>query len=176
MFDAPYEHPDPKSGTHPRYYYDRLLKACEEFRHLEEGEANIHFLLVSEPVVKQGKQILGAVHIPKVQGQLKGVFRWLLADAFGGVPDFLVLLDATFWKYGNDRDREILMYHEMCHMVHAEDREGEPRYDEDGNPVWGLVGHDIEDFNAVVRRYGIYSEDLRRFVDAAMVGEQGRGE
>ena len=150
---------------------DRLLRECPEFAHLAEGEARIAFLLASVEVIKAGKQILGAAHLPTVQGQLKGVFAWTLEQALGFMPDFLITLDLTFWEEADARHREILVYHELCHCIQKADRDGEPRFDEDDRPVWGIVGHDVEEFSATVRRYGAYSEDIREFIAAASGGE-----
>lgn len=150
----------------------RLLKECEEFQHLVEGEARTAFLLSVREVVKGGKQVLGQAHMPTVQGQLKGVFHWALEKALGYEPDFLITLDMDFWEASGPKEREILVYHELCHCIQKTDREGESRWDEDGRPVWGIQSHDVEEFAATVRRYGPYSEDIRRFIAAAEAGAQ----
>ncbi len=157
---------------HPQHYYDKLVK-LDDHMHLYEGEAEVDFLLVAEEIVFGSKQVLGMVHMPTVQGKLKGVFTWMLLNTFGRIPDFLVLLDKDYWRGEGDLAREILMFHEMCHMVHKEDRDGEPRYDESGRPVFGLVGHDVEEFSKTVARYGAYSPEIREFIAAAESGGDG---
>ncbi|HET7674631.1 MAG TPA: putative metallopeptidase [Gammaproteobacteria bacterium] len=146
--------------------YDRLVK-LPEFGHLLEGEAVVDFLLSAAPVVQAKKQVLGACHLPMVQGKLRGVFLWMLERTLDRMPDFLVTLDMEFWAEVDDRQREILVYHEMKHMIHDTDRDGELRFDEDGNPIWALIGHDIEEFTDTVARYGAYSEELQVFLSAA---------
>ena len=54
------------------------------------------------------------------------------------------------------------------------DREGAPRFDDEGRPVWGLQGHDVEEFAAVVRRYGAHNPDIQRFLAAADEYERAR--
>jgi hypothetical protein len=159
----------PDGDIHPRVYFERLV-GLPEHVHLKDGNAAVDFLLATDPVIKAGRQVLGMAHLPKVQGHLKGVFTWMLQRTFGRLPDFLITLDREYWEEGDDLDREILMYHEMCHCIHAVDREGELRYDEDGNPVWALRAHDVEEFEATVRRYGPYSPEIRRFIEAAQEG------
>lgn len=156
---------------HPVCYYDKLVKLSEHV-HLLEGEAVVDFLLVSEPVIQQGRQVLGAVHMPMVQGKLRGVFEWMLLEKLGRLPDFLMLLDKDYWREGGSIDREILMYHEMCHCCHKEDKYGEPRFDESGRPVFGLIGHDVEEFSKTVERYGSYSPEIRDFIAAASRGDE----
>jgi len=159
----------PEEQTHPQGYFKRLVE-LDEHRHLLDGEAEVDFLLVREPMIKQGRQVLGAVHMPSVQGQLKGVFVWMLLNVFGRLPDYLVILDKDFWNGESDRSREILMYHEMCHMVHKVDADGEPRFNEAGHPVFGLQAHDVEEFVSTVKRYGAYNTEIEDFIAAAQAG------
>lgn len=145
----------------------RLLR-LPEFQHLVDGEAAIDWMLRTGPQVIEGQRlILGRVHIPSVQGKLNSLFEFLLEEKLGRVPDFLIILDGQYWADADARDREVLVYHEMCHCIHAVDQYGSQRFTRDGAPIWALRGHDIEEFDAVVRRYGLHSEELRRFVDAS---------
>lgn len=157
------------AGADVRAIYDRLVQ-LPEFEHLRDGEAVVDFLLRDGEEIKQGRLVLGAVHLPGVQGQLKPVFDWMLRNLLGRSPDFLVILDRDYWLGADERSREILMYHEMCHMIQKVDADGEPRFDDEGRPVFGLIGHDVEDFIAVVRRYGAYSDEIRQFIAAATEG------
>lgn len=152
----------------------RLMKECEEFRHLLDGEARFAFLLSVTEVVRSGKQVLGEVHLPVVQGRLRTMFDWLVGMQFGFTPDFIVILDKAFWDAAEPIQREILVYHELRHCIHKTDRDGEPRWTEDGRPVFGLVGHDVEEFADTVRRYGAYSEDIQYFIAAMQEGEENK--
>lgn len=163
----------PSGKMHPRRHYDRLLKKCPEHAHLRDGEAVVDFLYASEPVIRQGRMVLGEVHMPAVQGKLRGVFLWMLRQKFGRIPDFLIVLDREYWFSCDDREREILIYHEMCHCEHATDSDGDLKFDDDGFPVFCLRGHDVEEFIAVVGRYGAHNLDLKRFLSAA--GAAGAG-
>jgi len=151
---------------HPRYYWDRCLKYPEHM-HLADGEPDVAFLMRNFDKVEAGRQVLGSVHLPGVQGKLKDVFEWMLASLLGGVPDFLVILDAGYWESVDDRRREILMFHEMAHCVQAEDQFGTPKFTREGIPVWKLRGHSVEEFTEVVRRYGAWNDELVEFLEAA---------
>lgn len=167
----------------PAEVYLRLLD-LPEHSHIREAEARVEFLMRGHAEVKGGRQVLGTVFRPDVNGRLREVFTWMLEEMFGPGDDsgddaerppidFLVVLDAEYWLDGDDRDREILMYHELCHIQPAFDKNGAQRFDrETGLPVLTLAGHDVEEFKAVVERYGAYSEDIRQFV-AAVNGHQG---
>lgn len=149
----------------------RLIEDCAEFQHLKDGGACIRFLMDTEETVKHGRRIIGSANMPTVQGSLKGVFDWLLHEFFQDeYVDFVILLDLDYWEGADVRQREILVFHELCHCIHKEDRDGDPRYDDNGRPVWGLLGHDVEEFTSVVARYGAYSDEIRIFIAAAQNG------
>lgn len=167
-----YRIPGAEEGS-PRWHYERLLP-LPEFAHLVDGGARVEFLLRGREQITGGRRVLGSVHLPAVQGQLKGVFTWMLEQMFGDLPDFLVVLENDYWQAATPRQREILIYHELCHAEHKRDRDGEPRFDVEERPVWGLVGHNVEEFNAVVQRYGAHSADIEAFLAAAAAGEGAR--
>lgn len=159
----------------PAAVFWQLVKDQPEFHHIGEAEARIEFLMRTHPEIKAGRQVLGTVFTPDVQGRLRDVFAWLLDGLFGdtdGNPiTFLIIIDAEYWLDASEREREILIYHEACHIQITFDRNGAQRFDRDtGLPVLGLVGHDVEEFAAVVARYGAHSDDLRRFVAAVKPG------
>lgn len=162
-----YAVPDASDQTGPYAICARLVRDYPEFDHLKEGDARIEFLLCGVETLRGGRQVLGEVHLPTVQGRLKGVFDWLLLRLFEETPDFLVVLDQAYWDEADGRQREILVFHELCHCVQKSDKQGEPRFDEEGRPVWGLMGHDVEEFTATVSRYGAYSPEIVEFIQAA---------
>lgn len=149
----------------------RVLR-MPEHRHLVEGDARIHWLMRSEAKVKGGRQVLGSCHRPQVTGELRSLFDWMLERLLGETPDYLVILDAQYWAEASPLEREILVYHELCHAVQAEDANGAPRFNQQtGEPVWALRGHDLEEFNAVVARYGTHAADVAAFIEAARQGD-----
>ena len=155
----------------PRPIAARLVAECDEFQHLSHGDAGILFLMRAEPKIKAQKAVLGEAALPRFMGSLGAVGRWLLAKACGGdLPDFLMILDSTWWAQATPKQREALVYHEMCHMAHAVDKDGEPRFTEEGNPIWDIRGHDLEEFNAVVRRYGAWLGDIESFIHSLRAG------
>lgn len=162
----------PEEGEEdPRPIVRRLVDELEEFNDLLVGEAVIMVVFRTEGLIKAGRQILGTMALPRWQGQMAPLALWLLAKACGGtVPDFIMTLDAEWWAQATPLQREALVYHELCHAEHAKTRDGDLRFTEEGLPVWAIRGHDIEEFQAVVRRYGAWSPDITAFIDAARAG------
>ena len=106
-----------------------------------------------------------------VQGQLRPLFEWMLFGLTGGEIDYLVIIDLEYWSGATPEEREILMFHEMCHMTIALDKDGVERFNnETGLPVWALKGHDVEEFIEVVARYGAWNPELAKMIEAASPG------
>lgn len=159
------------NDAHPGVFAARLMEAGE-FEHLRDGEARIGWLMRTHEEVMGGRQILGTVFMPQVQGRLREVFDWLLDEKFPDGLDFLVILDATYWEEADEIKREILVFHELCHCIQKVDQYGAPRFDKDGRPVWGLRGHSVEEFSEVVQRYGAWNDELKEFIAAAQAHDK----
>jgi hypothetical protein len=162
--DAAYSRPP--DYLHPATIAQRLF-LLPEHEHLAAGEATIEWLIKRDEKIKGGRMILGTAHLPRVQGELNPCFEWLLESVFGHPLDFLIILDRGFWFNATAIQREILVYHELTHCIHKKDAYGDPLYDENERPRWGLAAHSVEEFTSVVRRYGAWNEEIRQFVEAA---------
>lgn len=160
----PYSLPDPDG--HPGEIAARVMR-MPEHQHLRDNEIDIDWLMRNDEKIKQGRAILGTVYEPTVQGELKDLFEFMLERLLGRVPKFLVILDTQYWRKATDLQREILVFHELSHIRQKLDRYGAPRFDKDGVPVYGLQGHDVEEFTQVVARYGAWNDEIREFVAAA---------
>ena len=77
--------------------------------------------------------------------------------------DFIIFLSESAWDEFDERQRQALVFHELNHCGRDKDKDGEPREDEDGNPVWRIVRHDMEEFSTVVKHFGLYKQDLAEF-------------
>lgn len=149
----------------PRAIAERVLE-FDEHSHLVSGGASIDWLFRYAEKFRAGRKILGTCYIPRVQGDLSDLFYDMLMRLCGRVPDFLVVLDLEYWRKATALEREILCHHELLHAGQARDVFGAPRFDRDGLPIWALRAHDIEEFDDVVRRYGMHSTDVVAFLKA----------
>ena len=73
----------------------------------------------------------------------------------GAKADFIITVSEDVWEQLDDKQRMALIDHELCHCLRGDD-------DKYGNPKWEMVGHDIEEFFAVIKRHGDWSEDIKR--------------
>lgn len=161
---APYSLPAP--DNHPGTFAERVMR-MPEHRHLVDNEIDVDYLMRNFEKVKGGRFVLGSVHEPTCNGELAPMFEWMVERLFGRLPRFLVILDAEYWAAATDLQREILIFHELAHIRQKVDRYGAPRFDKDGLPVYGLHGHDVEEFTSVVARYGAHNADIAQFIKAA---------
>jgi hypothetical protein len=144
----------------------QLLSTAQEHEHIKDNEIHIEWLMKSNPVHKGGRRVMASVHEPKVQGRLNDLFGQMLSTWFGKMPDFLGIVDAEIWQSLTTTQQEALIWHELCHIKQLRNGLGELRFDQDGNPVFGLVEHDLTAFHSEVTRYGAWSEDISEFLAA----------
>jgi hypothetical protein len=137
-----------------------------EHADLLAGGATIDWLFRIAEKRKHGRRVLGMCYMPAVQGDLADLFDYLLAEHCGRTPDYLIVLDWLWFESATPLQREILCFHELKHAGQAKDIFGQPKFDRAGLPIWALHAHDLEEFDDVVRRYGVHSEDVSQFLQA----------
>ncbi len=111
----------------------------------------------------------GAAVIPKSKGKpvlgvaklVTGLNAFLVSGATRTDGDeidpfFVLLITKPAWDRMKAKQREALVDHELCHMGID---------DETGKPT--LLPHDLEEFNAIVRRHGLWEEGVEAFFKAA---------
>jgi hypothetical protein len=68
--------------------------------------------------------------------------------------DFVITIDYFFWRE-NPEKQEALLFHELCHLM----------ADETGK--LSTVSHDVEEFYAVIAKYGDWKKEIKQFTEAA---------
>ena len=158
----------PADLNHPANIAARLMLLPEHAHFVEYG-VSLGWLSRGVPKEKGGKRELGSVHTVKTmfQGQFKDLCLMMLERMMGYMPDYVVVVDAQWWAQASDIEREALIYHELCHVKQAIDAFGGLKFDRDGLPVFEVIKHDIEAFDAEVRRYGSWKSDISNFLAAS---------
>lgn len=84
--------------------------------------------------------------------------------------DFAILLNYEVWASAdfNKDQKRALVDHELCHCVRATTKDGDPKFDERGRPLWRLRGHDLEEFDQIVIRHGCWKRHIEAFANAAL--------
>lgn len=61
--------------------------------------------------------------------------------------DYLIQMSGTLWEMLDEETQFVLMYHELKHISVDEDK--------DGNEVYKIRRHDVEDFSDIIDEHGI---------------------
>ena len=147
----------------------------EDHAHLQV--ASIGYLWTNVANTKKGRTIIGMAELGKPQGAMG---KWNRArairqvrDWFGDIPDYIITISAEWWVSVTDAERCALIEHELYHCAQDVDAFGAPKFSRDtGKPSFTVVGHDVEEFVGVVRRYGAEAVGIRDLVDAANAGPE----
>lgn len=119
----------------PQQVYDVLSMALATEEHRTKGQLTYRCVFCGKPKASKGRKVLATI-------KLLGGKDKLLAGA-----DALITIDHKFWME-NPEKQEAVLFHELCHLY--VDEEGEI----------SVIGHDIEEFYAVIARYGDWQKDL----------------
>lgn len=126
-----------------------------EHEHLDK--ATIGFAWTPEANSRSMMRILGLTELmpPMAMGKWQRARAIAqMADWFGDVPDFLITIDSVAATF-DDASFCALIEHELTHCAQAKDAMGYPKFSRDsGLPIWGIRGHDVEEFVNIVARYG----------------------
>ncbi|MBY3621096.1 hypothetical protein M2444_004770 [Paenibacillus sp. PastF-3] len=137
----------------------RILKSENEFKDLKN--CNIIARFRTGNWNSKGRQVLGRA---KVLTAL---------ERYETKAEAVIIINKNAWQFLDDRMKEALVTHELCHYLVPTDKHGSPKLNKnDKRPVLQICGHDIEEFQLVVKKYGLWMTDTREFFDAARQGEQ----
>lgn len=82
-----------------------------------------------------------------------------------GDPFFVIIISEPIWDLLSKDKKIALVDHELCHAW-AEENQKE---DDDESPPFkvSIKPHDLEEFSCIVRRHGLWREDVKEFIDSA---------
>ncbi len=129
-----------------------------EHEHLDKSD--IGCLWTNAENSRHQRRIVGQAEVPPGPprggkwARARTVFQ--LEEWFGDVPDFLLTFDALYANDVDDANFCSLVDHELFHCAQEMDDFGMPKFNQaTGLPSYCIMGHDIEEFVGVVRRFGI---------------------
>jgi hypothetical protein len=158
----------------PWQILDRLLLSHEELADLSallDADVRLAFVMRETAWRESNREVLGMCFLPAVQGKLRPFFEWLLETHLGYMPGFLIVLNDGWWQEASPVEREVLLFHELLHAGQRRDAYGELCFNrQTDEPILALIPHDLEEFNAVVQRYGAWKPDVAAFLAAAAEG------
>jgi hypothetical protein len=129
-----------------------------EHDHLNSAEIGI--LWTNVPNSRHMRPIVGQAELCAPPGSLNkwAKARWWaqVEEWFGRTDlDFILTFYAPYFVGAPEIHGLTVPDHELYHCGHNQDEFGFPKFRKDGRPVFGIRGHDIEEFVGIYRRYGI---------------------
>jgi hypothetical protein len=133
----------------------------QHHEHLCRSDVTIRCVFRDTVAKSRGRIVLGKAR--KVSGLAAHLVGLVRKDDLGDDPaDFFVIeVPAEPWSRLTHPQREALVDHELCHFWVSIPEEP----DEDRRLV--VLGHDLEEFTAIVERHGLWKPDLKSFAKAA---------
>jgi len=139
--------------------------------HMHLFFADIAYLWAAVEHTKQMRRVIGQCEEVMIRagGWQKARQEQQLYEWFGRVPKFLITLDALYARECGDLEWCALIEHELYHVGYRLDEFGQPAFTKDGDPKFGIRGHDVEEFVGIVRRYGVGAAagDTAKLIEAA---------
>lgn len=131
---------------------------AEHHHHLvDNGDVRIEYLFCDPPPKSKGETVWGRAR------KVTGIGAWLAAeeppddnDHHDPEPFFIIEIAEAVWNVLDHAGRKALLDHELCHL--------EVTIDDDGDAKLSLAAHDVEEFEQVIRRHGLWRDNVRRFV------------
>jgi hypothetical protein len=123
--------------------------------HTDLAVARIRYLFRSETATSKGKEIWGKAR------KVSGLNAWLAGEesTYEGtepLPFFVIEISEPVWRKLDDKGKRALVDHELMHCDIDLD-----------SGKYNIVPHDLEEFNSIVRRHGLWRADVEFFVKAA---------
>lgn len=129
--------------------------------HIEEYEITVKYIFLLDKTPKKGgKEVWASCR------KITNLNAFLAGDDDNDEPFFVITVSKSIWDILPPDERKALIDHELCH-IHAELGE-----DKEGEPVvkTSLKPHDLEEFTSIVRRWGLWRDDIKDFIESAQKG------
>lgn len=127
-------------------------------QHLIDYNVRIEYVFVDKTPKSNGYEVWGTCK------KISNLNAFLANSQSGSDPFFVITISEPVWEVLPQNARIALVDHELCHAW-AEVKESE---DDDESVKLSTNPHDLEEFTCIVRRHGLWRDNVQTFVDAAL--------
>jgi predicted metallopeptidase len=129
-------------------------------QHLLDFSVKLEYVFVDKTPKSKGREVWGTCR--KVSS-----LNAFLANAQEGTdPFFVIVISEPIWDILPPSSKVALVDHELCHAWAEASQKEETDGSEDVVKL-SIRPHDLEEFACIVRRHGLWREDVEAFVKAA---------
>lgn len=137
-------------GDEVKEYVDKMIADY----HPLLADCRIGYLFRTPVLMDKGREVVAK--ISKFPPKFLPLFKKLYdtEDENMDTREYVYLIEVSheIWVDLSEAERYAVMDHELCHCDVEEQKDGSMKY--------SLVGHDYEEFDAVIKRHGIYTGEL----------------
>lgn len=132
--------------------------------HLLDFKVRIEYAFTNKTPKNKGKEVWAYVR------KVSSLMAYLSETQETAGDFFAMVVSKPVWELLPPDKRQALVDHELCHLWAEADQADEDDADAiPEEPVkLSLNSHDVEEFSPVVRRWGLWREDVEDFVNAAL--------
>lgn len=130
-------------------------------QHLIDFSVRLEYVFIDKTPKSKGCEIWGTCR------KVSGLNAFLANQQEGSDPFFLITISEPIWDILPPDARVALVDHELCHAWALADQKEDSDGSED--PVkLSMRPHDLEEFVCIVRRHGLWRDNIKDFVNAAL--------
>jgi len=128
--------------------------------HLTDFSVKLEYVFVDKTPKRNGKEVWATCR------RISSINAFLAGGDNGSDPFFTIVVSEPVWDVLPPAVRVALVDHELCHAW-AEANQKEDADEADAVKL-SLKSHDVEEFSCIIRRHGLWREDVADFVQAAL--------
>lgn len=133
---------------------DQIVRRLVPLHHGHLAGERIRCVFRSKHAKEGTKAILGKAR------RISGLNAYLSTDEGADAETYFVIeIALDIWRGMSNKEREALVDHELSHC--------RIKYSKTGEPSLVIAPHDLEEFNAIVERHGLWRRDVKDFLAAA---------
>jgi predicted metallopeptidase len=129
-------------------------------QHLLDFSVKLEYVFVDKTPKSKGREVWGTCR------KVSSLNAFLANEQEGTDPFFVIVISEPVWDILPPNSKAALVDHELCHAW----AEASQKEDTDGSEdvvKLSIQPHDLEEFSCIVRRHGLWREDVETFVKAA---------
>jgi len=121
-------------------------------------DARIEYIFTNKVSKRANKEIWGTMRkVSSLAAYLAGDKN---AKEHGVTEEFFVMtISQPIWEDLSSDKKEALVDHELCHAFVDLDKDDEPKL--------SILPHDLEEFTSIVKRHGLWRDDIKKFAESA---------